>query len=399
MEVLVTQGGEIMIINNNGPTGIQAGTLRLENSNEGIDKTLFKKLSASNIIDEINISEESQKLLDMALNNDMLNPENIKTHENDTSLIFGDLFLDKMIDDLFFDSAFEYKDQLKKLQAREDTSVQISKLEKTYIRDLEKSINRVAGALNSYFDKGRYMNEMFSEEPIEDLFDEDLFKENLKTSVLEIKDHIMNTEKPQRNEVIESITAGQRTNTLESMSYHDIKVLYKFSKKPPKFGDSIDNYDVQALDKIISKEKDSNKEIMGLPLSEIVKRSMVKVNNRVSEGLIKYVAYKEEQKNAINEMQEYSRMIQHLLKRLKMIGLAIDKIEENGELSPSNKRLMRYLERKEGLTEEYNGLKAEKDRRETTFNNLEDNKHVIVETETYKIVKAQYDEKMFKKDK
>lgn len=388
-----------MQIKNNNIFNTNPLTQNSNNINYGINKELFDKISKFIILDEIIISDKGQGLLDASSNEAMLDPKNIKIWEHDPNLIFKKRSADVFIEDVFIDSTLEYKEQLKKLVGVKDSALKIERLDENFMSRLESDVNKISRNLNSYFDSGKFLSEMYSKEPLEDLFDEDLFKENLKTSVLELKDFVMNLKDPLREDIHKKLMETPNTTELENMSFNDLKVLSKFLDEPPNFEDSIDKYDINSAEKIATKEKDSNQRIGTLNLSNTIKESMYKVNKRMSDGMLKHVAYKNERDMSIYDTQEYDRMLQNLMKILYKLNLSIEEISENQGVSPKNKMLLKYLGRQQETTEKYNAIKNEKDKRENDFSNLDNNKHTIVATDSYKRIKSQYDTEMANEEK
>lgn len=361
-----------------------------------VDKERFSEISKIIINDEMNISEEGQELSKLLFDQEMLDPENIKIWENNFDIINRDSSSEKLIDDIFIDLSLDYKNKLKELEASGGSEGDILKLNETYINDLEQKINSIADDLDSYFDRGRSLSEVYSEEAVEDLFDEDLFKDNLRTSILSVKDYIMNSEESSPEEIYENLLSGQKTTSLEKMSFNDLKVLHSFIKEPPKFGDSINRYNGNSVEKIADKEKEMNKRVRELDVSSIIKDSMFKVNQSVSDGMLKHIAYMEEQDKYENDMQEYYRLLNNLLSRISGIKEIIEAMKEDQGVSPKNSRLIKYLGMKQELTEQYKKIKSEKNERVKSFTSLKNNKYTIVEYDSYKGIKAQYDDEMEK---
>lgn len=368
--------------------------LELKNSNEGKNTFNFNLSSKFEIKDKITISKEGSDLLKSNDDSDMLNPENIKVWENKIDDLLRTQSADEEIDDLFIDATLAYKKELIALKNSNSGSAKIENLKMIYEDKLESSIDRIASTLDDYFDEGSYLSDAYSKEPLADLFDENLFKENLKKSVLEMKDYIMETDEPIKEELQAKLANGQKTVSLENLSYDDLKVLYDFVLEPPKFGDSINNYDINSVQKIADREKESNQQIEELNLSDEVKVAMYEVNRRRSDGMLKHVAFKEERNMYIYDMQAYNKKLQHLMARLKKMDEAIENAEKNGGITAKNKLLLRYLDKKESTMESYNQVKKEKDDREKSFISLDSSKYRITEKDTYKRIKAEYDHLM-----
>jgi hypothetical protein len=385
-----------MKIVNHFVSNIKTSTETPKSFDAKINQKLSDKLAAFMIKDDIQISDKGLVLLESNADKDKLDFKNVKVKmsDNDFDSIIKNYSSNKIIDRLFIDSALKYKNELMSLEKSTDSAMNINQLEATYIDNLDFTINRIASGLDRYFDKGQYLSDVYSETPLDDLFDKELFKENLIASVIEMRDYVLESDEPSREDLEKKLAKGSKTTSIENLAFNDLKVLYKFTKEPPEFGDSIDQYDTNSIKKITSKEKKLNERIQFLNLPEIIKKSMVEVNRRVSDGMLKHVSYQFEQDNYIYEMQEYDRMMQQLLKRLYNIGLSLDQIQQDQGVSPENKRLLRLLDRKETTTIEYNELKSRKDDREKEFKNLENNKYAIVKTDIYIKVKGAYDKEM-----
>jgi len=365
-----------------------------QNNDWGIDKEVFDKLRQLVIKDKIDISEDGKKLLDSSTDLDLFDPANIKVWENEFDI--DGVSSETAIEDLFIDSAIEYKNERMRLEGAND-AVRVQELDAAYMNNLKQEVDRIANHLDRYFDRGTLLNDVYGEEPQKDLFDVDLFKGHLTTSVLAVKDEVMKMDGPDSEGIHKDLLSNQRTTSLEQLSFNDLKELYRFTTEPLKFGDSIDQYDIGSAKKIAVKEKELNKSIRKLSLSDTVKNAMYTVNKRVSQGMLKHVAYKNEEKMYANDMEQYDRMLKNLMNMLQRFGVIIDDIKEDFGISPKNKRLLKYIGRQQDVAEQYDALKAEKDREKQAFAELESNKHNIMETDSYKRVKAEYDQEMKKK--
>ena len=362
-----------------------------------IDREKLTEIAKIIIKDKMTISEEGKDLLKRLSDDDLLNSENIKKWENEFDYDTRPSYSKKEeIDNLFIDLALEYKNKLKDLGNLNNNEFNIQQLNEKYMNELDEKINNIADEIDGYFDMGKFLSDVYSKEPSEDLFDKDLFKDNLKSSILEVKDYIMNSDETSREEIYENFLSGQKTKSLEKMSFNDLKVLHNFINEPKKVTNLFDKYSSTLAKDIADREKELNQKINGLDLSDTVKNSMIKVNHRVSDGKLKHIAYMEERDNYKKNMEKYDKLLERLLNRISMINETLEGIKENQGISPDNKRIFKYLGMKEQLTEEYKTIKKEKDEKEKEFTYLNDNKHTIVEHDSYKKIKEQYDKEMAK---
>jgi hypothetical protein len=382
----------MQIKNNNSIPMIDAINKSSSNIKLEINKEVFDKISEFIIKDEVVISDEGQNLLESSSKKDMFDPSNIKVCESDIDFEIKRQFFDELIGNLFIDLALDYKNQITKLVDSKDNALSIERLNEAYKNYTENNIDRIANDIDSYFDKGRGLSDLYSEEPLDDLFDKEVFKDNLKTLIIDTKDYIMNTDEPFQEDILEKLMSAPKTTELEKMNFKDLKVLYNFIMEPTKFGESINQYDINSAEKIANKEKNLNKSIMTLNLSSNIKNSMFKVNSRVSDGMLKHIAFTYEKEMYTQEMEVYNLLLQNLMNRICKIGLSIQSIKENQGISLKNKNLLKYLGQEQKFKEHYNELKNEKNNKEKEFTYLDNNKHKIVELDSYKKIKVQYDE-------
>lgn len=356
------------------------------------NKEIFDKLRFLEIRDEINISKEGQELVEGTKDNE-LDLNDVKVWKLDVDFKIMGSSPDETIDELYVDSAYKYKEEMMKAENQEEMDA----IEKAFMRDLESNIESVASTIDRYYDRGRVMGDTYSEKPLEDLFDKDLFKENLKASVLETRDKVMNsdlTEDELRTEL-----GSQSTLKVEDMSFNDLKAVYKFVNTPIKYDKDITKFDNQSGERIAKQEKELNRRLDDMNMSGVVKGSLRNVHRRMSDSYIKHTAFKYEEETFNEDMLGFDEELKAIYERLKMLGLYMDEIKEKYGVSPDNKRLLNLLSRKQALDEEYSNVLEERSKRQQEFNQLDSNKHTIVDKESYQIVKESYDKEMKKKEK
>ena len=366
-----------------------------KNNTFGLDPKGAERLKKIVIVDEVDISKIGKDLLEESKKNDWFNPEDVKEMDNNYDA-FKPKSSEEYIDQLFIEDVLAYKEAYKALEGSPDQSIKLQALNNTYLEKLDVGIERIADTLDQYFDKGRFFYELYSKEPLEDLFDKDVFKEALKKSILEVRDSVLTTDDADTESVQTKVLNSQQSEGLEHLSVNDLKELYAFAKEPPAFDDSIDQYDGDNIKKIADKEKALNHRIGQMNLPDYVKKSMYEVNRRMSEGTLRHVSYKQEEENNIHAMHEYNRLLKHLAAMLKQLGIRIEELEDTFGINPENKLLLKNLERRDELSSQYNDIKAQRDKEALEFADLEKNKHKITGTETYKRAKAVYKAEMEK---
>lgn len=382
----------MQIKNNNSIPTIELINKGSINIKLDINKEVFDKTAKFIIKDEVVISDEGQNLLESSSKKDMFDLSNAKVWESDIDFGIKRQSFDELIDNLFIDLAFDYKNQIMNLVDSKDNEQSIERLNEDYINYIENNIDRIANDIDSYFDKGRGLSDLYSEEPLDDLFDKEVFKDNLKTLIIDTKNYIMNTDEAFQEDILKKLMSVPKTTELEKMNFKDLKVIYNFIMEPAKFEDSQNQYDINSAEKIANKEKNLNQSIVTLNLSSNIKNTMFKVNSRVSDGMLKHIAFTYEKEMYTQEMEAYNLLLQNLMNRIYKIGLSIQNIKENQGISPKNKKLLKYLGQEQKFKEQYNELKNEKDNKEKEFAYLDNNKHKIVELDSYKKIKVQYDE-------
>lgn len=355
------------------------------------NKELFNKLRFLEIQDRIDISKDGQKLVD-GTKDDQIDLNDVKVLKVDVDFKTIGSSPDEAIDALYMDSAYKYKEEMMKAENQEE----IDAIEKVFMRDLESNIENIANAIDSYYDRGRALGDIYSEKPLEDLFDKDLFKENLKASVLNIRDQVMNSDISK--EELQKKLSKQNTLKVEDMSFNDLKAVYKFINEPIKVDEDITEFDNQSGERIAKQEKELNRRVDDMNMSGIITGSLRKVHKRMSDSYMKHVAFKYEEETFEEDMLGFDEKLHAIYERLKMLGLYMDEVKENYGVTPDNKRLIGLLSRKQALDEEYRNLLEEKSKRQQEFNQLDRNKHTIVEKESYQMVKESYDKEMIRKD-
>lgn len=225
-----------------------------KNNTFGLDPKGAERLKKIVIVDEVDISKIGKDLLEESKKNDWFNPEDVKEIDNNYDA-FKPKSSEEYIDQLFIEDVLAYKEAYKALEGSPDQSIKLQALNNTYLEKLDVGIERIADTLDQYFDKGRFFYELYSKEPLEDLFDKDVFKEALKKSILEVRDSVLTTDDADTESVQTKVLNSQQSEGLEHLSVNDLKELYAFAKEPPAFDDSIDQYDGDNIKKLLIRKR------------------------------------------------------------------------------------------------------------------------------------------------
>jgi hypothetical protein len=183
------------------------------------------------------------------------------------------------------------------------------------------------------------------------------------------------------------------------MSFNDLKAVYKFVNTPVEIDKDITEFDGQSGERIARQEKELNRRLDDMNMSGVITGSLRNVHKRMSDSYMKHTAFKYEEETFENDMLGFDKKLQAIYERLKMLGMYMDEVKENYGVSPDNKRLINLLSRKQALDEEYRNVLEERSKRQQEFNQLDSNKHTIVDKESYQAVKGTYDKEMKKKEK
>jgi len=307
---------------------------------------------------------------------------------------------DPLLQWAFIDSAIGFRNELEQIEAS-DRSVEekeqlLNQLESIYLDSIGESIDDIVESFDQYFDQGRAILDFYSEDPVEDLFDADSFKNHLLSMVSDSWYSILSASEPQDSETIYSNLIGDSTQTsqLEKMSFRDMELLSEYMSQSFVVDESITIEKVGHGSYLAHEEHLKNKWIESSGFSYVVKNAMYEVNNRISEGAMRKEAFAEEFRMYNDQIKEFDIALLLLLKRLKNIGVRIDAIRENNGITPENKRLLVWLKNKNEITNQYNQLREAKAQAEKEFNQLNSNKHKIVEKDSYKLIKFGYEETM-----
>lgn len=351
--------------------------------------TQSDKLTISN--DGLNLYKDSIKAEASHLEVMNINAEEVKQTEKSSN---------PLLQWAFIDSAIAFRDELESINASdrslEEKEQVMGLLEGVYLDDVGKTVDEIVDTFENFFNRGSATLGTYSEDQVEDLFDGDAFKSHLLTMVSDSWYSILSASEPQDSEVIYNnlIGDGTQASQLEKMTFRDMELLSEYMSQSFVMDESITVESVGLGSYLAHEESLKNKWIESSGLSYVVKGAVYEVNNRISEGKMRNEGFLEEFRMYHEQMKGYDIALMLLLKRLSKIGVRIDAIRENNGITPDNKLLLISLHRKNEITMQYNEIRSAKAQAEKEFNELDNNKHKIVEKDSYKHTKAEYEKTM-----
>jgi len=347
------------------------------------------KLTISN--DGLNLYKDSIKAEASHLEVMNINSETVKVNEKSSNLLLQWAFID---------SAIAFRKELEAInvsdRSLEEKEQVMSLIEGVYLDNVGKTVDEIVDFFDNFFDRGSAILDIYSEDPLEDLFDSDAFKSHLLTMVSDSWYSILSASEPQDSETTYKnlISDSTQTSELEKMSFRDMELLSEYMSQSFVMDESITVDSVGLGSNLAYEESLKTKWIESSGLSYVVKGAVYEVNNRISEGKMRNEGFLEEFRMHMEQMNEYDIALMLLLKRLSKIGVRLDAIRENNGITPDNKLLLISLHRKNEITMQYNEIKSAKAQAEKEFNRLDNNKHKIVEKDSYKHTKAEYEKTM-----
>jgi len=271
-------------------------------------------------------------------------------------------------------------------------------LDSSYIDHVAKAIRQVSSDLDDYFSSGDGLLQGFSKEELPDLFDKEMFSSHLADMAIEAKNFALETGETVSKGQIQAhlINEGTTSSRVENMSYWDMLAVVEFIDRPQS-----DEYEVndetQNVGQVLAqKEMSMNKQINALGVSDIVKNSMMEVGRRESEGIMRSRAFGDDMKYYASLKKELDEEYQRLMERLERYAQMIEELKELNLIDPSTDRLMDIL-KSEGETK--NQLRSLKDAMNDVndeSDSLENNPSSITEGDSYKRMKAEYEDEKAK---
>lgn len=342
--------------------------------------------------DKINISKNARNLYLESLNHNDIRIASVKEE------IYQGPNEYKNLDDEFTRISKKYKTDIDKINSSnlsdEEKAEHIGKIEKSFTNEIDISIDELSEELDNYFDGGQALLQKYSKDELEDLFDEDEFKSNFKSKARKLVDTVINSSRSQGAKEIYKRIVDNSKQALETedMGFSDVTTLHK-AINDKEYGRGLE-LDIKANSGVNLALIESNKnEFMNLiPLSDKMKESIYRVNKRISEGKMRDEAYNDELKKHIEKLKAINEKLEFVEKKVERIDKIVKRRGDDYGVSSKNKLLLDSLKIESKVLSEYLGVKKERSDLKNKFSKLSSNKSRIITFDSYKRLRAYYDE-------
>jgi len=327
---------------------------------------------------------------------------------NKIEVSFGDDFQENLAEQLKEDaewamigSAIEYKEKNIWIEENATNDNQktrmLSELQRSYSNEVGTIINTLGQHLDSFFDSANALINRYSKEEVDDIFDIEKFKGHLADMAIKAKDFSLESNVELSKEDIKEALFNSNTEStqLEHMSFDDLIGVIDYITPSDRL-DLVDSLSDNYGEYLAQKDYETEKKIDDMDLSAVVKNALLEVNSRDTEGQMRNTAFGIERKNYTEAIAEYDEELERLLARLRKYSAMLKEIEDKHQVDPDNKHLMHILESEGLLRDQISQLKEEKDKVEKDWNSLDNNKHTITEKDSYKRIRAEYEEEKLK---
>lgn len=365
---------------------------------KNIDNKQLKNMNKEKI--RVKISEAGKKLY--AYQRDSKNP---KIFDNELKLLKAAIdkpstAYKKYIEDTIYGKAIDYRKGIDKINEME-----ISKEDKLQRKDIlknqfENTINsaskRLSRILDGYFDAGTKILNQYSDTPVEELFNKDVFKNHIKFLSFTAKKIANNSNEMMDKKKLKQVMKKYipSSNTIEKMSSDDLKEIIGFIYQKNDMPAFHLKGNKGVGEGIANQERKRIEYIGRLNISSSTKKVMLKSEKRKSMGMLRHYAYTEEIDQTYYKMKEYNKQLKLIFKRLKKLKERIDVIQENLEISTENNLLLNLLKSEKKTQKKYKNIKKKKSQLIKKTEDLKKDKSKIVDKEIYIKYKMNYDKKM-----
>ncbi len=302
------------------------------------------------------------------------------------------------LEEAVFGSALEYKKQhdwiLKNTQDENQKNKMLEVLNKAYISRVGSAVQKIGTQLDNFFDQGRSKLQGFSKEEVTDIFDVNVFKSQLAEKALSAKDYVLSSETTVDIDAVKQYirNSEKHTNSVEHMTYDDLKKVVGFIDSYNDIKSQVEGNESSGGKYYARVDEAVNTAISKLNVASNVVDALTENQQRKSEGLMRRDAFSETIGFYDSTLKAFQERLKRLMGRLAMIQSRLDGIEKDGGVDPSNKMLFSLLEFQSALSEEINSLKDEVKNVENEKRSLSENPETIVEKDSYKRIKAEYEE-------
>jgi hypothetical protein len=333
----------------------------------------------------------------------MLKIEELKAgdaHEIEMESLEGVLSRDQKayLEEAVFGSALEYKKQhdwiLKNTQDEDQKNKMLEALNKVYISRVGSAVQEIGIKLDNFFDQGRNRLQQFSEEEVEDIFDVDIFKSQIADKALLAKEYVMTSETTVNVDAVKAYVREneKQTNAIEQMTYEELEAVIGFIDSYNDTTSQVEIDESSGGKYYAQVDSAINTAISKLNVADRVKDALIENQQRNSEALMRSAAYSETMDFYDSTLEAFQERLNKLMGRLGIIQSRLDGIEEDGGIDHNNKRLLGLLAFQSEISEDIRLLKDEARNIEIEKGDLSEHPEKVVETDSYKRIKAEYDE-------
>lgn len=268
-----------------------------------------------------------------------------------------------------------------------------------YERTIESASKRISRIFDEYFDSGTSLLNQYSEETVDEIFNETVFKNHISYLSMTAKQMVFEKDNiPNASDLKKEIeNRSSNSDSLEKMSIHDMKEVIKFVYQVEEVtGTTVESE--KSIGEVVANRENSRVALIEeLSISQSTKEGILSAEKRQSEGMLRHFSYQEEMKKNGVKILEYTDFLRRLAQRLKKVQKRITLIKERLGVFSNNDKLLKLLQSEKRIGNQFKKIAEDKEKIEEEVKALENNKSSIIEKDTYKKHKSIYDKKVSSK--
>jgi hypothetical protein len=278
----------------------------------------------------------------------------------------------------------------------EEKKEKLSILNNQYEKAIKSASKNISLKLDNYFDSGTSLLEIYSNDPIKDIFDRESFENHIRFLSLSVKKIVFNEKSSMDLESLKYKIEAKSSdkNVLEKMSIKDMKEVLRFTYQVDEKQSAETSADSSIGEKIADRESTRLEFISKLDISQSTQKGMIASEKRQSQGMLLHHSYQEEMKKSMLILDEYSEYLKSLNQRLKRIQERILEVKELFGVTVKNDLLLNLLDIEENFKNKVSKVKEKKDKISEDRDDLEKDKSLIRKKETYKENSKIYNDKI-----
>ncbi len=306
------------------------------------------------------------------------------------------------IDETVYNKAIALKEGTKIIM--EMNSSAIEKEEKLHIlnvqyqQTIESASKKIAGIFDEYFDSGTSLLNQYSEEKVDEIFNEKAFENHITYLSMTAKQMVFENDKIENVSNLKKEIENKSSNSaaLEKMSIHDMKEVIRFIYQVEEVKGAVIESEKSIGEIVANRENNRVVFIDKLNISKSTKEGILSAEKRQSEGMLRHFSYQEEMKKNDTKILEYIDTLRRMAQRLKKVQSRITLIKETLGAFSNNDRLLKLLQFKKRIGNQFKKVKEDKKKIEEEVKALKNNKASIIEKDNYKKNKSIYENRVKK---